>query len=81
MMDSSEERSKEIDEMLAEILDEEAGDARKVRGMEEAMERLARLPAAYYAALSEAGAPHELAYDLVMQWHHIFWSNAVGSRR
>lgn len=66
-----------IDEMLADILSEEAGDAGKVRGMEEAMERLARLPSAYYAALLEAGAPDMLAYDLVMQWHHIYWSGVA----
>ncbi len=70
-------KRKLIDEAVEDLFREEVAKAEETEDIAEALENVAKLPGKYYALLMEHETPEPLAYDLVLQWHAIFWSHAV----
>ena len=66
-----------IDDAVNDFFREKVAKAEETEDIAEALEQVAKLPGKYYALLLENETPEQLAYDLVLQWHAIFWSHAV----
>ncbi len=48
---------------------------------EASVTNIAPIISSYYLGMIKNGIPHELAEQLIMDWHHIFWSSQFPSKQ
>jgi hypothetical protein len=52
--------------------------ATQIEQYETMIEQIALVAQAYYQALKDSGMPDNLAYELVKEWHTIWWTMIIG---